>query len=138
MGCCGAGEKVKGEAAKPGPGKAAPAKATAKPADPRASALLAEVARAYKSLGSYSDQGEFVMNLNLGGKPQLKSLERAAGRRIVGAHPHQLIEQVDIDVAKHVPHESGRRRGRMHGHIVGPDAIPSLGSVGKTLVGGSA
>jgi thiol-disulfide isomerase/thioredoxin len=42
----------------------------AKPADPKAQALLNEVAKAYKALGSYSDDGKFVVAMTLAGKPQ--------------------------------------------------------------------
>jgi thiol-disulfide isomerase/thioredoxin len=42
----------------------------ARPADPKAQALLNEVAKAYKALGSYSDEGKFVVAMTLAGKPQ--------------------------------------------------------------------
>ena len=42
----------------------------AKPADPKAQALLSDVAKAYKALGSYSDDGKFVVAMTLAGKPQ--------------------------------------------------------------------
>jgi thiol-disulfide isomerase/thioredoxin len=48
--------------------------AAAKPADPRASALLAEVSKAYKGLGSYADQGQFVMAMSIAGKEQKQIL----------------------------------------------------------------
>jgi thiol-disulfide isomerase/thioredoxin len=48
----------------------AKAKATESSSDPRARALLGEVSRAYKGLSSYSDEGEFVLELNLDGKDQ--------------------------------------------------------------------
>ena len=54
--------------AKPQP-KAQPRPAP-KPADPKAQALLNEVAKAYKALGSYSDEGKFVVAMTLAGKPQ--------------------------------------------------------------------
>ncbi len=50
------------------------AAAPAKPADPQAKALLAEVAKAYKSLSSYSDEGQFVMAMTVAGKPQKQTL----------------------------------------------------------------
>jgi thiol-disulfide isomerase/thioredoxin len=56
------------------PKPATKARAEAKPADPAATALLAEVSRAYKSLGSYTDEGQFVMNMTVAGKPQKQSL----------------------------------------------------------------
>jgi thiol-disulfide isomerase/thioredoxin len=40
------------------------------PNDPGARKLLEEVSRAYRGLSSYSDQGEFVVALTLGGKSQ--------------------------------------------------------------------
>ena len=40
----------------------------AKPADPKAQALLGEVAKAYQTLSSYSDQGEFVVSAKIGEK----------------------------------------------------------------------
>ena len=43
-------------------------KAPAKPADPKAKALLEQVAKAYQALGSYSDQGEFVVSATIGDK----------------------------------------------------------------------
>jgi len=45
-------------------------KAPAKPADPKAKALLEEVAKAYQALEGYSDQGEFVMSMSVAGKAQ--------------------------------------------------------------------
>ncbi len=47
---------------------------TARPADPKAKALLAEVAKAYKGLNSYSDAGQFVMAMTIAGKPQKQTL----------------------------------------------------------------
>src|SRR5207248_6105556 len=40
----------------------------ARPDDPRARALLADVSKAYLALPAYSDQGQFVVSLSLGGK----------------------------------------------------------------------
>ncbi len=53
-----------------GPQPKAKPRPAAKPADPKAQALLGEVAKAYKSLGSYSDEGKFIVAMTLGGKPQ--------------------------------------------------------------------
>jgi thiol-disulfide isomerase/thioredoxin len=53
-----------------GPQPKAKPRPAAKPADPKAQALLSEVAKAYKSLGSYSDEGKFVVAMTLAGKPQ--------------------------------------------------------------------
>jgi thiol-disulfide isomerase/thioredoxin len=63
-----AGGFAQAQDAKPQP-KARP-KPAAKPADPKAQAILNEVAKAYKSLGSYSDEGKFVVAMTLAGKPQ--------------------------------------------------------------------
>ncbi len=52
----------------------ASAAAPAKPADPKAKALLAEVAKAYKGLNSYTDEGRFVLAMSIGGKPQKQTL----------------------------------------------------------------
>jgi thiol-disulfide isomerase/thioredoxin len=49
-------------------------RAAAKPADPRAKALLDEVAQAYRSLTSYTDQGEFVVAMTVSGKPQKQTM----------------------------------------------------------------
>jgi len=53
-----------------GPQAKARPKPPARPADPKAQALLNDVARAYKALGSYSDEGKFVVAMTLAGKPQ--------------------------------------------------------------------
>jgi thiol-disulfide isomerase/thioredoxin len=50
------------------------ASSSAKPADPKARALLDEVSRSYKALGSYSDQGQFVVAMNIAGKEQKQVL----------------------------------------------------------------
>ncbi|MGC8643981.1 MAG: redoxin family protein, partial [Isosphaeraceae bacterium] len=42
--------------------------ATPKPANPEAKTLLDEVSRAYKALGSYSDQGQFVVAMTISGQ----------------------------------------------------------------------
>jgi thiol-disulfide isomerase/thioredoxin len=52
----------------------ASAVAAAKPADPKAKALLADVAKAYKGLNSYTDHGQFVMAMTIGGKSQKQTL----------------------------------------------------------------
>ncbi|MFO0887826.1 MAG: redoxin family protein [Isosphaeraceae bacterium] len=49
-------------------------RAEAKPADPKAVALLNEVSQAYKALGSYSDEGQFVMAMSVAGKAQKQSI----------------------------------------------------------------
>src|SRR5271166_1795705 len=48
--------------------------AAERPADPKASALLKEVSTAYKALGSYADQGQFVMAMTIAGKQQKQIL----------------------------------------------------------------
>jgi thiol-disulfide isomerase/thioredoxin len=50
------------------------AKPQTKAADPRARGLLNEVAKAYKALGSYADQGQFDVAMTIGGKAQKHSL----------------------------------------------------------------
>jgi thiol-disulfide isomerase/thioredoxin len=42
--------------------------------DPRARALFDEVTKAYKGLTSYSDQGQFIIAMSIGGKPQKQVL----------------------------------------------------------------
>jgi thiol-disulfide isomerase/thioredoxin len=54
-------------------GKAGPGPA-GKPTDPRARELFGEVAKAYRSLDSYSDEGKFVVAMNLGGKRQSENV----------------------------------------------------------------
>jgi thiol-disulfide isomerase/thioredoxin len=49
-------------------------RASAKPADPKAKALLEEVAQAYRSLNSYTDEGEFVVAMTVSGKPQKQTM----------------------------------------------------------------
>lgn len=46
------------------------ANSATKPHDPKAVALFGEVARAYQSLASYSDQGQFVVGMTIAGKKQ--------------------------------------------------------------------
>ncbi len=41
-----------------------------RPNDPATRALLEEVSKAYRALSSYSDQGQFVVAITLGGKVQ--------------------------------------------------------------------
>jgi thiol-disulfide isomerase/thioredoxin len=62
------------QAPKPGVAAETQEKAKSKPDDPAAKALLAEVARSYKALRSYSDEGQFVMDMTVAGKPQKQSL----------------------------------------------------------------
>jgi thiol-disulfide isomerase/thioredoxin len=50
------------------------AKADAKPADPKAQALLQEVSKAYKALDGYTDDGTFTIAMTLGGKAQKQTL----------------------------------------------------------------
>lgn len=50
------------------------AKPPAKAVDPRAKALLNEVAKAYRTLDSYADQGQFDVAMTLAGKVQKQSL----------------------------------------------------------------
>ncbi len=45
-------------------------KTAARADNPQALALFGEVARAYKSLASYSDQGQFVIAMTMAGKEQ--------------------------------------------------------------------
>ncbi len=47
-----------------------PPRPAEKPSDPRAKALLGEVARAYKNLSSYSDEGQFIESMQIGEKSQ--------------------------------------------------------------------
>jgi thiol-disulfide isomerase/thioredoxin len=42
--------------------------------DPKAAALFEEVARAYRSLASYSDQGEFALAMTIAGKQQKQAM----------------------------------------------------------------
>ena len=49
-------------------------KAAAKADDPGAVALFDEVAKAYKSLASYSDQGQFVIAMTIAGKKQRQAV----------------------------------------------------------------
>jgi len=49
-------------------------KPAARADDPKAAALFGEVAKAYKSLASYSDQGQFVIAMTIGGKTQSQTV----------------------------------------------------------------
>jgi thiol-disulfide isomerase/thioredoxin len=51
-----------------------PAQPEAKRDDPKARALFDEIAKAYKALSSYTDQGEFVMAMTTDGKLQKKAM----------------------------------------------------------------
>ncbi|WP_337175781.1 TlpA disulfide reductase family protein [Paludisphaera sp.] len=42
--------------------------------DPKAAALLGEVAKAYQALEGYSDQGRFVVDMTVGGRPQKQEM----------------------------------------------------------------
>jgi thiol-disulfide isomerase/thioredoxin len=70
LGCGFPGLLAMAQQPKPAPGP----KAEVRPADPKATALLGEVAKAYKSLGIYSDEGQFVMAMTVAGKPQKQSV----------------------------------------------------------------
>lgn len=61
-------------------------KAPAKPADPKARALLEEVAKAYQALEGYSDEGEFVMAMTVAGKAQ----KQATPLRLALVRPNKL------------------------------------------------
>jgi thiol-disulfide isomerase/thioredoxin len=63
------------------------AKAVVEPvSDPRAQALLDEVAKAYKGLSSYSDEGQFVLELTIDGKVQ----KQAQNLRLSFTRPNKL------------------------------------------------
>jgi thiol-disulfide isomerase/thioredoxin len=63
-----------GDAWAQGPGPRTAARPAAKPADPKARELLGEVAKAYRGLDSYADEGKFVVAMTLAGKPQNQKL----------------------------------------------------------------
>jgi thiol-disulfide isomerase/thioredoxin len=60
--------------------------------NPKARALFDEVSKAYKSLTSYSDKGEFVIAMNIGGKDQ----KQATPLKITLVRPNKL----DIDTGQ--------------------------------------
>jgi thiol-disulfide isomerase/thioredoxin len=62
------------------------AQAAAKLDDPRARSLLDEVSKAYKSLVAYSDQGQFVVAMTIGGK----STKEATPMKLTFARPNKL------------------------------------------------
>jgi thiol-disulfide isomerase/thioredoxin len=64
----------------------------AKRDDPKARALFNEVSAAYKALTSYSDQGEFVIVMNIGGKAQ----KQAMPLKVTLVRPNKL----DIETAE--------------------------------------
>ena len=66
-------------------------RAAEKPADPKARELLAEVAKAYRSLESYSDEGKFVIAMTLGGKPQQETVPL----KIAFVRPNKLDLETD-------------------------------------------
>jgi len=73
----------------------AKAKAVAEPvSDPRAQALLSDVAKAYKGLASYSDEGQFVLDLTIDGKSQ----KQAQSLRLSFTRPNKL--NVDTGVVQ--------------------------------------
>ena len=104
-----------------------------RPDDPAARALLEQVAKAYRSLSSYSDQGQFVVAMTLGGKAQKQvrplklafvrpnklDLDAGAGRahqrRQDDDHRHRAAEEVHdgarprIDRHRHLPRGAHRR-----------------------------
>jgi len=58
----------------------------AKPADPKAQALLEQVAKAYKGLSNYADDGKFVVSMTIGDEPQ----EQTVPVRVALARPNKL------------------------------------------------
>ena len=68
------------------------AQATAKRDNPRARSLLDEVSKAYKSLVAYSDQGQFVVAMTIGGK----STKQATPMKLTFARPNK----VDLDAGQ--------------------------------------
>ena len=80
-----------GGASAQGPEPKTAGRAAEKPADPRARELLGEVAKAYRSLESYSDEGKFVIAMTLGGKPQ----QEAVPLRIAFVRPNKLDLETD-------------------------------------------
>jgi len=60
-----------------------------KPDDPKAVALLGEVAKAYQALASYSDQGEFVVSMSVGDRAQ----KQAVPVKLAFARPNKLNVQ---------------------------------------------
>jgi thiol-disulfide isomerase/thioredoxin len=70
--------------------KSAPA--TAKLDNPQARSLLDEVSKAYKSLATYSDQGQFVVAMTIGGK----STKQATPMKLTFARPNK----VDLDAGQ--------------------------------------
>jgi thiol-disulfide isomerase/thioredoxin len=67
-------EEERGAESKPKQEAHVPPRPAAKPSDPRAKALLGEVARAYKNLTAYSDDGQFVEAMKIGEKSQKHTL----------------------------------------------------------------
>jgi thiol-disulfide isomerase/thioredoxin len=70
----------------------APAQASAKLDDPRARSLLDEISKAYQSLAAYSDHGEFVVAMTIGGK----STRQAIPMKLTFARPNK----VDFDAGQ--------------------------------------
>ena len=66
--------------------------AEAKRDDPKARALFDEVSKAYKALTSYSDKGEFVVAMTIGGKTQ----KQAMPLKLTFVRPNK----VDIDAGQ--------------------------------------
>jgi len=72
--------------------KSKSAQATAKLDNPRARSLLDEVSKAYKSLVTYSDQGQFVVAMTIGGK----STKQTTPMKLTFARPNK----VDLDAGQ--------------------------------------
>jgi thiol-disulfide isomerase/thioredoxin len=66
--------------------------ATAKLDNPRARSLLDEVSKAYKALAAYSDQGQFVVAMTIGGK----STKQATPMKLTFTRPNK----VDLDAGQ--------------------------------------
>jgi thiol-disulfide isomerase/thioredoxin len=62
------------------------AKAAAKASDPKAAALFDEVAKAYRSLASYSDEGQYIVAMSVGGKKQ----EQVVPLRLTFVRPNKI------------------------------------------------
>jgi len=58
----------------------------AKPSDPKAQALLEQVAKAYQGLSSYADEGKFIVSMTIGDEPQ----EQTVSVRLAFVRPNKL------------------------------------------------
>lgn len=65
---------------------AAEVEAKAKPADPKAQALLEQVAKAYQGLASYADEGKFVISMTIGDDSE----EQTVPIRLAFVRPNKL------------------------------------------------